>query len=268
MTTNLVLRQAQGAVVVLTMNRPDHRNALSRALVAQLLDAVDELSVAVAVRAVVLTGTGPSFCAGMDLKEAAAMDATPEAEHATVATLLEFADLLQRVHTMPKPVVAAVNGDALAGGAGLMTACDFVVAAATAKIGYPEVRRGMVASIVLHDLVRQVGDRRARELLLSGALISTDVAQSWGLVNRVAAPEICLDEAIRLAEKLSEGAPMAQATVKRLLDEATSRPRDLRGAAAISAAVRCSEEAHEGIRAFVEKRPASWAPSRPEEKTG
>jgi methylglutaconyl-CoA hydratase len=268
MTSNLVLRQVRGPVAVLTMNRPDQRNALSRALVAQLLDAVDELSVAVAVRAVVLTGSGQAFCAGMDLKEAAAIDATPEAEHKTVATLLEFADLLQRVHTMPKPVVAAVNGDALAGGAGLMTACDLVVAATTARVGYPEVHRGMVASIVMHDLVRQIGDRRARELLLGGELISTTVAQSWGLVNSLATADNCLDEAIRLAEQLSEGAPMAQATVKRLLDEATSRPRDLRGAAAISAAVRCSEEAHEGIRAFIEKRPPSWAPSKPEEKTG
>jgi methylglutaconyl-CoA hydratase len=265
MTTNLVLRRIRGPVAILTLNRPDQRNALSRALVAQLLDAVDELSVAVAVRAVVLTGAGPVFCAGMDLKEAAAMDATPEAEQTTVATLLEFADLLQRVHTMPKPVVAAVNGDALAGGAGLMTAADFVVAASTARIGYPEVLRGMVASIVLHDLIRQIGDRRARELLVSGELISTTVAHSWGLVNRLTTPEQCLDEAIRLAEGLANGAPMAQATIKRLLDEATSRPRDLRGAAAISAAVRCSEEAHEGIRAFIEKRSPSWSPPKPGE---
>jgi methylglutaconyl-CoA hydratase len=267
MTTSLLLRQVRGPVAVLTMNRPEQRNALSRTLVAQLLDAVDELSVAVAVRAVVLTGAGRVFCAGMDLKEAAAMDATPEAEQKTVTTLLEFADLLQRIHTMPKPVVAAVNGDALAGGAGLMTACDFVVAASSARVGYPEVRRGMVASIVLHDLVRQIGDRRARELLVSGELISTGVAQSWGLINRLTSAENCLDEAIRLANGLAQGAPMAQASIKRLIDEATLRPRDLRGAAAISAAVRCSEEAHEGIRAFIEKRPPSWAPAEPEEKT-
>ena len=206
MTTNLVVRQARGPVAVLTMNRPDQRNALSRALVAQLLDAVEELSVASGVRAVVLTGAGKAFCAGMDLKEAAAMDVTPEAEQRTVTTLLEFGDLVQRVHTMPKPVVAAVNGDAIAGGAGLMTACDFVVAASTARIGYPEVRRGMVAAIVLHDLVRQVGDRRARELLVGGDLISAQVAESWGLVNRLSAAENCLEDAIRLAAGLTDGA--------------------------------------------------------------
>jgi methylglutaconyl-CoA hydratase len=261
MNHKLVLRELRGPVAIVTLNRPERRNALARALVAQLLDTVDELAVSAAVRSVVLTGSGSAFCAGMDLKEAAELDGTAEAEHTTVTTLLEFADLLQRVHTLPKPVVAAVNGDAIAGGAGLMSACDFVVAAETARLGYPEVRRGMVASIVMHDLVRQVGDRRARELLLAGNLISGQVAHAWGLVNAVTSAERCLEEAIRLAEGFGECAPLALATTKRLLDEAASRPADLRGPAAISAAVRCSEEAHEGIRAFVEKRPPAWTRS-------
>jgi methylglutaconyl-CoA hydratase len=109
--------------------------------------------------------------------------------------------------------------------------------------------------------VRQVGDRRARDLLLAGNLISGQVAHAWGLVNAVTSAERCLEEAIRLAEGFGECAPLALATTKRLLDEAASRPADLRGPAAISAAVRCSEEAHEGIRAFVEKRPPAWTRS-------
>jgi methylglutaconyl-CoA hydratase len=266
MNTSLVIRHDRGPVAVITMNRPGQRNALSRALVAQLHDIVDQLRIDESVRAVVLTGAGTAFCAGMDLKEAAAVDASSDAEEQTVATLSEFADLLQKLHTLPKVTIAAVNGDAVAGGAGLMAACDMVIAAASARIGYPEVKRGLVAAIVMHDLIRQVGDRRARQLLVSGELVSGTIACQWGLVNRVAADDTCLDEAIWMAESLAECAPLAVATTKKLLDESAGRPRDLRGAAAVSAAIRCSEEAREGIRAFGEKRPPAWAWPQPEEK--
>jgi methylglutaconyl-CoA hydratase len=252
-------------VTVLTLLRPQARNALSRALMAQLRDAVDQLVADSKIRVVVITGAGPAFCAGMDLKEAAAIDAAPGAEEATIATTEEFADLLQRLHTLPKLTIAAVNGDALAGGAGLMAACDIVIAAETARIGYPEVRRGLVAAVVMHDLCRQVGDRRARELLLTGDLISSKTAQAWGLVNTVTTADRCLDEAVRVASTILECAPLALAATKRLIDETMSRPGDLRGAAALSAAIRCSDEAREGIRAFVEKRTPPWALSISEE---
>jgi methylglutaconyl-CoA hydratase len=267
MAATLVIREDRGPVAILTMNRPRERNALSRALVAELWDAVDRLSFDENVRVVVLTGAGAAFCAGMDLKEAAAVDASSEAEQETIAALQEFADLLQRLHTLSKPTIAAVNGAAIAGGAGLMSACDLVIAAEIAQIGYPEVRRGLVAAIVLHDLTRQVGDRRARQLLLGADLISSTTAREWGLVNTVTANDRCLAEAIRVAEGLAACAPLAVMATKRLLDEAANRPRDLRGAAAISAAVRCSDEAREGIQAFVEKRRPYWEWSKPEEKT-
>ena len=263
MSTRPLICENRGAVTILTLNRPDRRNALSRALLAQLRDAVDDVGVNLGARAVVLTGTGAAFSTGMDLKEAAGMHAAPDGEHAMVAVLKEFADLLQCIHTLSKPVIAAVNGDALAGGAGLMAACDLAVAADTARIGYPEVRRGLVAAIVMHDLTRQVGDRRARQLLLTGELISSKLAYDWGLVNTVTSPDSCLEEAIRMAEGLIESAPNALATTKRLLDETEGRPPNLRGAAAISAVVRASEEAHEGISAFIEKRPPRWAVSSP-----
>ncbi len=214
-------------------------------------------------RAVVLTGAGVAFSTGMDLKEAADMHAAADGEHAMVAVLKEFADLVHCIHTLPKPVIAAVNGDALAGGAGLMAACDLAVASESARIGYPEVRRGLVAAIVMHDLSRQVGDRRARQLLLSGDLIPSKQALDWGLVNAVTAPDRCLEEAILIAQGLVECAPIAMATTKRLLDESEGRPQNLRGAAAISAVIRASEEAHEGILAFVEKRPPRWAAPSP-----
>ena len=259
MSSRLLVREDRGAVAILTLNRPDRRNALSRALLAQLRDALDEAGVDTGTRAVVVTGAGAAFCSGMDLKEAVEMDATLDGEHAIVAVLKEFADLVHRLHTLPKPTVAAVNGDALAGGAGLMSACDLAVVAGSARIGYPEVRRGLVAAIVMHDLIRQIGDRRARQLLLTGELISGELALDWGLVNAVTPAETCLDEAIRIAQGLVECGPQALATTKRLLDETEGRPPNLRGAAAISAVIRTSEEAQEGIAAFVEKRPPRWA---------
>jgi methylglutaconyl-CoA hydratase len=261
MGAQVLNREDRGPIAVLTLNRPERRNALSRELLVQLRDAVEGAGVDVAIRAVVLTGAGTTFCAGMDLKEAAELDTAPEGEQAIVEVLKEFADLLQCIHTLTKPTIAAVNGDALAGGAGVMAACDLAIAAETASIGYPEVRRGLVAAIVMHDLTRQVGDRRARQLLLSGEPISSQLACDWGLVNAVAPTDRCLDEAIRIAQGFVECAPSAMATTKRLLDETVGRPKNLRGAAAISAVVRASEEAIEGIHAFVQKRPPSWATS-------
>jgi methylglutaconyl-CoA hydratase len=198
----------------------------------------------------------------MDLKEAAAASDAPESEGKTIAILQQFADMLQYLHTLSKPTIAAVNGDALAGGAGLMAACDLAVAAEHARIGYPEIKRGLVPSIVLHDLSRQVGDRRARQLVLSGEPILAPVAMSWGMVNLVTPAARCLDEAVQLGNELVASAPRAIETAKRLLDESAGRPRDLRGAAAVSAAVRVSDEAREGIRAFLEKRPPAWTHTR------
>jgi methylglutaconyl-CoA hydratase len=259
--TDLVFREDRGRIAVLTLNRPDRRNALSRALIAALDEALDRVTVAAGVRAIVLAAAGPVFCAGMDLKEAAELLDGRDAEtgRRAVSDMQAVADLIDRIHACPKPIVAAVHGDALAGGAGLATACDVVIMAESARIGYPEVKRGLVAAIVMHDLVRQVGDRRARQLLLSGDLIGADVADQWGLINQVTAPERCLEQAVAVAAGFAEGAPQALATTKQLLDEAAARPANLRGAAAISASVRDGDEAREGIRAFLEKRPPQWA---------
>ena len=151
-----------------TLNRPDRRNALSRALVAALGDAPRPAwPPTPGVRAVVLTGAGPAFCSGMDLKEAEATAATAEAETAAVADVQALADLIQQVHALAKPTIAALNGDAFAGGARAGVACDFVVAAERPGSATPRSSAGLVAAIVMHDLVRQVGDRRARELLLT-----------------------------------------------------------------------------------------------------
>lgn len=259
MSAVLVQRLDDGPIAILTLNRPDRRNALSRALMRELEEQLDRAGHDPKVRAVVLTGAGTVFCAGMDLKEAAKEREGAEAEQQAVATFQEYADLLQKLHALPKPTIAAINGDALAGGAGLMAACDLAVASDHARIGYPEVIRGLVPAVVMYDLTRLIGDRRARQLLLAGQLIMSTEAYHWGLVNQVTAPDRCLSEAIRVGKDMIASAPHAVAAIKRLLDETQGRPRSLRGAAAVSAAIRVSEEAQEGIRAFLEKRPPRWA---------
>lgn len=264
MTVPHVVREDHDQVALLVLNRPDRRNALSRGMVAELGDHLTDLAADALTRAVVLIGSGVAFCSGMDLKEAEAAGRDAEAERLAVADVQALADLLQRLHTLDKPTVAALNGDAYAGGAGLALACDFVVAAEGAHLGYPEVKRGLVPAVVMHDLVRQVGDRRARTLLLGGEPVPATEAERWGLVNLVVSPERCRDEALALARKLCAGGPKAVATTKRLLDEVGNRPRDLRGAAAVTAAVRVSDEAFEGMRAFLEKRTPRWAEAKTE----
>jgi methylglutaconyl-CoA hydratase len=254
-----VQRADHGPVVVLTLNRPDRRNALSRPLIDALSDALDRLAVETGPRAVVITGAGPSFCAGMDLKEALIASEGPEAERAAIEDVQAISNLIEQVHALPRPTIAALNGDAYAGGAGLATACDFVIASDGAKIGYPEVRRGLVAAIVMHDLIHQVGERRARALLLSGAPIVAAEAERWGLINRVVPAEKLLAEALALGNELAACGPRAIEATKRLIDEASGRPSDLRGAAAVTAQIRVSDEAREGLRAFIEKRPPRWA---------
>jgi methylglutaconyl-CoA hydratase len=257
-STDLVQRADHGPVVILTLNRPDRRNALSRPLIDALSDALDRLAVENGPRAVVITGAGPTFCAGMDLQEALDRNEGPEAESAAIADVQAIADLITQLHALPRPTIAALNGDAYAGGAGLATACDFVIASEGAKIGYPEVRRGLVAAVVMHDLIHQVGARRARALLLTGAPITAAEAERWGLVNRVVAAEKLLAEALALGNDLAACGPRAIQTTKRLIDEASGRPADLRGAAAVTAQVRVSDEAREGLHAFIEKRPPRW----------
>lgn len=258
MSEALVLSEIHGAVVLLVLNRPEQRNALSRAMVGELSDAFSRLLTDAGARAVVITGAGKAFCSGMDLKEAEISGRGEDAEGVAISDAQALADLFQQVHTFPKPTIAAMNGFALAGGAGLATSCDFVLAAEGASLGYPEVKRGLVAAMVLYDLTRQVGERRARGLLLGGESIEAAEAERWGLINKVVAAEELREEALSLARSLTGGGPRAIATIKTLLDEAGGRPVDLRGAGAVSAAVRVSDEAREGMRAFLEKRVPRW----------
>lgn len=247
-----VSRRDLGSVAILSMQRPDQHNALSSTLIEALDSAFDRIAVEPAVRSVVLAASGPVFCSGLDFRQA------PDSSGSSVAEAQALADLLDRVHKFPRPVVSAVSGDAVAAGASLALAADLVVMADSARIGFPEVTLGLVPALALHDLARQVGERLARELLLSGRLVDSDEALRRGLVNRVVAVEHVLDESIRLASEFENAAPVALASIKHLLDESLQRPRTLRGAAAVSAAVRDSDEAREGLDALLQNRPPRW----------
>ena len=236
-------------ITVLTLNRPERRNALTIELLTELMSAIHVASEEPHVRILILQGAGAAFCTGLDLKEAgdqAKAHATAEAVANTLITISE-------THLV---TIAAVHGAAVAGGAGIMSACDFVVAAERTKIGYPEVRRGLVAGLVMTFLRRQLGERNMRELLLGSELIDAERAREIGLVNRVVAQDNLMAEALNFAESALRGAPDALAQTKRLIDELWWRSvkQDVDLALEYHIQARESAEAREGIAAFNEKR--------------
>jgi methylglutaconyl-CoA hydratase len=196
----------EGGILTLTLDRPDKRNALSSALVDALHRALDGADLDADVRVLVLTGAGKDFCAGADLEELlASADASPEANEASA---LRLGTLFTRMREIPKPVVAMVRGRALAGGAGLMTACDIVLAGAGAQVGYPEVLRGFVPAMVMTMLRRLVGEKTALDLVLTGRLLSATEAHACGLVSRVV-PEEELDRELGALTRALASAPVS-----------------------------------------------------------
>lgn len=261
MSNELVRYELRKPAVVLTLNRPDRRNALSRALITELTEAFGRARDDAAVRCVILTGAGNAFCAGMDLAELQESLATGKGKQAPVwDDALRLAKLYDLMYTLPKPTVAAVNGAAVAGGAGLVSACDLAVAVPEARFGYPEVRRGLVAAMVMPHLLRHVGERTARYLLLTGELIDAEEACQVGLINAIAPAEQLLTRALTWAHALAEGGPNALARTKELLQLFSRQAVGLEEAAKASAAPRLSDECRQGLEAFFNKRPAPWAP--------
>jgi len=245
----------QQSVRLLTLNDPQRRNPLSPALVQGLLAALDTAAQDPAIRAVVLTGAGPAFSAGADLEFL--KQVTAAGAEANYAHSLELMRLFHRIYTFPKPTIAAINGPAVAGGAGLATACDLVVMSEQAQIGYTEVKIGFVAALVGVILVRAVGEKHARELLLTGKLISALEAYRMGLVNRVVPAEQVLEEALALAQEVAANAPTSLALTKELLNALPGMGLEdgFRLASIANAWVRETGDLAEGIAAFFEKRP-------------
>jgi len=240
-------------ITVLTLNRPERRNALTIELLTELMSAIHVASEEPHVRILILQGAGAAFCTGLDLKEAA----DPAKAHATAQAV---ANTLITISQTQLITVAAVHGAAVAGGAGIMSACDFVVAAQRTKIGYPEVRRGLVAGLVMTFLRRHVSERNMRELLLGSELIDAERAKEIGLVNRVVTQDDLMSEALNFAESVLQGAPGAVTQTKRLIDELWWRSvkQDVDLALKYHLEARESAEAQEGIAAFNEKRKPNW----------
>ena len=259
----------------LTFNRPEKRNALSPEMIEELLAALDELE-ASGARVAIVTGAGKAFCAGMDLDALKAL-ATQAQEHrvlkggvlkgglprpsdANLADSRRMARLFRRIYDFPKPLIAAVNGPAIAGGCGIATLCDFTLAAPEARFGYSEVRIGFVPALVSVFLIRQIGEKRARELLLSGRILDAEQACEIGLVNEVAPQERLLERARELATELLDASPTSLIYTKRLLRELFKEQldRDLDLALQENARIRSTADFREGLTAFLEKRKPVW----------
>jgi methylglutaconyl-CoA hydratase len=258
MSEPLVLFDVKSSTANITLNRADKRNALSRALIDAISAAFTRALNEDSVRCVVLTGAGSVFCAGMDLAELQESLDAPKESTPIWEDALRLAKLYDLIYTLPKPTIAAVQGAAVAGGAGLVTVCDLAVAVPEAKFGYPEVRRGLVAAMVMPHLLRHVGERMGRYLLLSGELIDAHEAARSGLVNEVVPADGLLERASELARACAEGGPRALALTKEHLRQFSRQAVSIEDAAQASAAPRLTHECQEGLRAFFAKAPAPW----------
>jgi methylglutaconyl-CoA hydratase len=263
MSDSLVLYEVDAATgcAVLTLNRADKRNALSRALIDAIGAAFTRAATDPAVRSVLLTGAGSVFCAGMDLAELQESVGKGEHESPVWDDALRLARVYDLMYRLPKPTVAAVNGSAVAGGAGLVSVCDLALAVPEAKFGYPEVRRGLVAAMVMPHLLRLVGERLGRYLLLTGELIDAQEAARAGFVNAVVPAGELLACAKDWARSLAEGGPNALTRTKALLTQFSRQTVSIEEAARASAAPRLTDECRQGLEAFFAKRPLPWSPS-------
>lgn len=247
----------EGGVAILTLNRPDKRNAISYELIGELLWALEEVKNSSA-RVLILTGAGKAFCSGMDLDNLKSLiGRTPEQNLEDSRTMLS---LFRSLYEFPKPTIAAVNGSAIAGGTGLALLCDFTLAVPDAKFGYTEVRIGFVPAIVSTFLLRQVGEKIARDLLLTGRIFDGEEALRIGLLNQIVPQEKLMDRARELAGQLMENSPISLTHTKRLLTDQARAGLDSQIEAAIreNAAIRSTADFREGVTSFLEKRKPKW----------
>lgn len=251
--SDLILVEAlDPGVLSVKLNRPDRRNALNLDLLQRLCAEIDRLASEQVHRVMILSGAGSLFSSGLDLREAADGSlAQPLA--AAVSRALKL------LRSTPMVTIAAVHGGALAGGAGLMAACDMAIATADAKFGFPEVRRGLLPALITGVLRYKVREGDLRELFLTGEAIDAARALQLGLVQRVVPPHRLAEEARNLAKSVVAGGPETIRRTKELLNLVfgyrEERDPDLVG---LHLAARHSEEAHEGLAAFVEKREPTW----------
>ncbi len=247
-------------VHTIQLDRPGKRNALCPLLIDELVQAFDDAAQDDS-GVVVLAASGSAFCAGLDLDSLATIHAQTREEVRQDSE--RMAHVLRKLYTFPKPIIAAVNGPAIAGGLALATLCDFTYATPEARFGYTEVRLGYIPAIVATFLTRQLGEKRTRELLLSGRILKADEALRIGLVTRVVPTAELKAEVNALAHSLLLNSPQAMRTVKRLLirHSADTLDQEIEAAIEANAEQHSSEDFREGIRAYFEHRKADW-PSR------
>jgi methylglutaconyl-CoA hydratase len=245
-------------IATITLDRPDKRNAISYELIQELLNALAEVANSPAL-VLILTGAGKAFCSGMDLENLQALIGRSPEQSLEDSKLM--ARLFRTLYDFPKPTIAAVNGAAVAGGTGLATLCDFTVAVPEAKFGYTEVRIGFVPAIVSTFLLRQVGEKIARDLLLTGRLFEADEALRIGLITEMVPAEKLLPRAREVAVQLMENSPTSLLYTKRLLSSAARAELDIQIDTAVreNAAIRSTDDFREGISSFLEKRKPKWS---------
>lgn len=254
---NSILAESANGVRTLTLNRPDKRNALSPELIEELTVALREAEEC-SCGVVILTGAGAAFCSGLDMEQLETTSAHTPEEHRRDSE--NMALVLRTLYDFPKPLIAAVNGPAIAGGMALATIPDFTLAVPEAKFGYTEVRVGFVPAIVASFLLRQVGEKHTRDLLLTGRLIKAQEALQLGLVTQIVTADQLMCTAKALAQSLLQNSPQAMQCVKRLLAKHAERRLDEELADAIDANAlqRSTEDFKEGVQAFLHRRRADW----------
>ncbi|HZW95492.1 MAG TPA: enoyl-CoA hydratase-related protein [Candidatus Eremiobacteraceae bacterium] len=244
-------------IAIITLNRPEKRNAISFELIDDLLRALKEVENSDAL-VLIVTGAGKAFSSGMDLENLKALlGRTPEQNLKDSQTMVR---LFRSLYEFPKVTIAAVNGAAIAGGTGLALLCDFSLAVPEAKFGYTEVRIGFVPAIVSTFLLRQTGEKYARDLLLTGRIIGAEEASRMGLINEIVAPEKLISRARELAALLMENSPASLSATKKLLNDHARAELDAQIEAAVreNASVRTTADFREGIASFLEKRKPVW----------
>lgn len=254
-----ILLTHHGEIATITLNRPEIHNAFNEELIAKLTRELRLLSEDHDVRVVVVTARGPSFCAGADVNYMRRTAEATEEQNLTDASAL--AEMLYLLDTLPKPTVALVQGTAIAGGVGLICACDIAIAARSATFAISEVKLGLIPSVISPFVINAIGVRRASRLFLTGERIDSAEAERIGLVHDVVPDEALAVRGEAFVKLLLQGGPNAQAEIKSLIDAVRGRPIDAYLAAETAkriARVRASPEAREGMSAFLEKRKATW----------
>ncbi|MGB7847859.1 MAG: enoyl-CoA hydratase-related protein [Candidatus Acidiferrum sp.] len=257
MNFETLLLETSGHLSTITFNRPEKRNAISTQMMAELQTALDAIE-KTHTRVVILAANGKAFCAGIDLELLKCIARQTPAENQEDSK--RIAKMFRKIWSFSRPIIAAVNGHALAGGCGIATLCDFTLAVPEAKFGYTEVKIGFLPAIVSVFLKRQIGEKRARDLLLTGRLIDAAEAKEMGLVNEIVPAEKLMARAHELAETILAASPSSITRAKHLLvsAEAANVDHDLERAVLESARVRCTPDFKEGIAAFLEKRKPIW----------